>query len=191
MVRMSDSAPLPTHLWQNVLSVFEQNNAQGDQRIAVAASATTLQAATTLCTDDASTCSFGLLGSYLDALRTCACSGGTEMPSIGGIRLRTPSDSTAPDAEEMLQCLLHLVDLHPDYTHGRTHMSIEDFGAAVSFLHARVFPIVPQVLHKEENVMHMHMHEGAIKARVEMSPYFNPQTTDDDGPMDNATLATT
>ena len=114
------------------------------------------------------------------------------MPSSGEIWLRTPSDSTAPDAEDMLQCLLHLVDLHPDYTHGRSHMSVEDFCAAVSFLHACMFPIVPQVLHTVLNTagqMGMHMHEGAIKARVELSPYFNPEEkkTKED-PLDNATL---
>ena len=183
MVRMSGAAALPVHLWQNVLPVFTQSDdislGQGCNGInGNTITETTLKATMELCTRDASTCSFGLIGSYVDAVRTCACRGqDAGMPTSGEIPLRTPSDTTAPDAEEMFHCLLQLVDIHPDDPH-RSHLSIDDFCGIVSFLHARVLPLVPQVLHSQSvmgSVMGVHMNERAITARVERCPYFNPR----------------
>jgi hypothetical protein len=179
---MSDAAGLPIHLWQSVLRVFSQSNdttslGQGGTGIAKnTINETTLEAATGMCMRDACTCSFGILSAYLDAIRACACHENSGEIS-GEIPLRTPSNSSAPNAEEMVHCLLWLADLHPDdpYT---THLSISEFCDIISFLHARVLPIVPQVHHladKLSSQMAVHTHENAIKKRVEDCPYFNPR----------------
>ena len=174
---MADTVALQIPSWRNVLySHFAQRHGfawpdqggEGIERNTVAQ--TSLQAAATLCADNASTCSFGLLTNYLQAMRT-----GSTMPNI---QLRTPLGSTAPNVETLLQCLLDLLDLHhsPD---GRSYMSVSEFCETVSYLHICVLPIVPQVLHTygqdRTAVMGVHMHERAIIARVARCPYFSPK----------------
>ena len=174
---MDDTVALQIPSWRNVLySHFAQRHGfawpdqggEGIERNTVAQ--TSLQAAATLCADNASTCSFGLLTNYLQAMRT-----GSTMPNI---QLRTPLGSTAPNVETLLQCLLDLLDLHhsPD---GRSYMSVSEFCETVSYLHICVLPIVPQVLHTygqdRTAVMGVHMHERAIIARVARCPYFSPK----------------
>ena len=71
MVRMSGAAALPVHLWQNVLPVFTRSDdislGQGGNGInGNTITETTLKATMELCTRDASTCSFGLIGSYVE-----------------------------------------------------------------------------------------------------------------------------
>ena len=173
---MADTVALQIPLWRNVLySLFAQRGPQGVpwpeqggegiERNTVAQPS--LQAAATLCADNASTCSFGLLTNYLEAMQT-----GSTMPNI---QLRTPLGcDSAPNVETLLQCLLDLLDLHD-----RSYMSVSEFVGTVSYLHLCVLPIVPQVLHTygqdRTAVMGVHMHERAIIARVARCPYFSPK----------------
>ena len=146
------------HVWRNVMEVFESSASEtiiqgGDGVEQNTISDTTLRKASEKCTMNASTCSFGLLDRYLDAMQRCLVK--------GAIQLRRPSGSTAPDVEEMILTLMDLVDMDADH---RATMSRSEFCSIFSLLHASVLPIVPQVTHqKDKNTMTIHMDEQEIK----------------------------
>ena len=159
------------HVWRNVMEVFESSASEtiiqgGDGVEQNTISDTTLRKASEKCTMNASTCSFGLLDRYLDAMQRCLVK--------GAIQLRRPSGSTAPDVEEMILTLMDLVDMDADH---RATMSRSEFCSIFSLLHTSVLPIVPQVTHqKDKSTMTIHMDEQEIKGNVQRCPYFRPQS---------------
>lgn len=172
---MSESVPLPIQLWHSVGAVFlhsdkprvetmvHTNIPSGDTSLHTAMSCSL--------SDDPSTCSFGILAYYLDAVQACACNtADTQHPVTGSVKLRTPSWSTAPAAEELMLTLLHLTDMCKDMS---ANVSIEGFVGIVGYLHACVLPIVPQVRHQEVDHMMLHCSEIGVKGRVRYSPNFN------------------
>ena len=171
MLAINDVA-YPMHVWRNFMDVFEssasENTIQGGDGVEqnTISDTTTLREASEKCTMNASTCSFGLLDRYLDAMQRCLVK--------GAIQLRRPSGSTAPDVEEMILTLVDLVDMDADH---RATMSSSEFCSIFSLLHASVLPIVPQVTHqkKDKNTMTIHTDEEEIKGNVQRCPYFRPQ----------------
>ena len=82
------------HVWSNVMEVFEssasENTMQGGDGVEQnTISNTTLREASEKCTMNASTCSFGLLDRYLDAMQRCLVN--PDQSAEGAIQLRRPS----------------------------------------------------------------------------------------------------
>ena len=173
MLAINDVA-YPMHVWRNFMDVFEssasENTIQGVEQNT--SDTTTLREASEKCTMNASTCSFGLLDRYLDAMQRCLVN--PDQSAEGAIQLRRPSGSTAPDVEEMILTLVDLVDMDADH---RATMSSSEFCSIFSLLHTSVLPIVPQVTHqKDKSTMTIHMDEQEIKGNVQRCPYFRPQS---------------
>jgi hypothetical protein len=98
MLAINDVA-YPMHVWRNFMDVFEssasENTIQGGDGVEqnTISDTTTLREASEKCTMNASTCSFGLLDRYLDAMQRCLVN---PDQSAERIQLRRPSESTAP-----------------------------------------------------------------------------------------------
>ena len=166
----------PMHVWRNFMEVFKssvsENTMQDGTVKQNTINSTTLREASEKCIMNASTCSFGLLDRYLDAMQRCLVN--PDQSAERSIELRRPSESTAPDVEEMILTLVDLVDMDADHS---ATMTSSEFCSIFSLLHTSVLPIVPQVTHqKDNNTMTIHMDEQEIKANVQRCPYFRPQS---------------
>ena len=166
----------PMHVWRNFMEVFKssvsENTMQDGTVKQNTINSTTLREASEKCIMNASTCSFGLLDRYLDAMQRCLVN--PDQSAERYIELRRPSESTAPDVEEMILTLVDLVGMDAD--HNAT-MTRSEFCSIFSLLHTSVLPIVPQVTHqKDNNTMTIHMDEQEIKGNVQRCPYFRPQS---------------
>ena len=177
MAIMSESVPLPAHLWHSVGAVFLHSDgsrvetpAEGHQPPAGDTSLHTAMSYSL--SDDPSTCSFGIFAYYLDAVQACACTtADTTIPKTASLKLRVPPWSTAPAAEEFMVTLLHLTDMCQDMS---AEVSIDGFVGILGYLHACVLPTVPQVRHETEHMM-LHRSEIGVKGRVRHCPNFNVQ----------------
>ena len=132
-------------------------------------SGVTLGDASVKCEPNASTCSFGLLHRYMEAVRVCigadfGLESSSIMPSEGDIRLRKPFQSTAPDADDFMCTLIDLLDMKAEH---RPTMSIREFVETVAYLHSRVLPIVPQATTQPNNKAVLHMKVLIIWIRVD------------------------
>ena len=197
----SNSLPIPLNTWRQVSYVYsrsEDTKEQGEdgtqlQEVAKKGD-TTLKGAMDVHKDGLSTCSLGVVEKYLEAVKKCCdCdrNGETDLQGTqaGDLRVRRPTAAnSAPDAELMRCTLLDLLDVHKD---NRATMSLDECRDIIGFLHAYVFPIVPQVTHckiprnfvtgGDTPHMTVHVYEKGIVSRVERCPYYNPRGVDHAG----------
>ena len=115
----------PMHVWRNFMEVFKssvsENTMQDGTVKQNTINSTTLREASEKCIMNASTCSFGLLDRYLDAMQRCLVN--PDQSAERYIELRRPSESTAPDVEEMILTLVDLVGMDADHSEiGRAHV---------------------------------------------------------------------
>lgn len=158
---MSDAVRLPVLLWHSALALFAENTDTPDESSGPAVGGfsqiqdvgSLQDVVGSLMKKNPSTCTFGILLPYIDAVRQCACSNtNVQAPLSGSLKLRMPSAKgpcSAPDVEELLQTVLHFADMNPGTPGHRQMVSVDDFVTTISHLHASVLPLVFQALYKE------------------------------------------
>lgn len=158
---MSDAVRLPVLLWHSALELFAENTDTPDESSGPAVGGfsqiqdvgSLQDVVGSLMKKNPSTCTFGVLLPYIDAVRQCACSNtNVQAPLSGSLKLRMPSAKgpcSAPDVEELLQTVLHFADMNPGTPGHRQMVSVDDFVTTISHLHASVLPLVFQALYKE------------------------------------------